>query len=313
MTVHSASMRSRGAYRALLLLFVLAALTATLRWDAAPRLTDVLPRAVPEEVNEHHHDHHLEEEATLPVRTLPTAVQGDTWVLDSVAASARWTTASGRAVQLGEDIEFAIRRNESYRVRTGTRVVAQAADGLFVELDEHRRRAVVGPPAPTGTPPVVPRPEARTRAEMPTNVDSLNLALAPSYWLRVSVLPFATSVRVQGEETIAGRLAYKVDLAFGGAAAAKWPDGWTWWIDKETGILLQYVLSGEDGPLDRFRMTSLSFADVTPDTEVVIPADFSVDVQGFDAAGRPAPAALRTTAPESARAVAARARVVGAD
>ena len=189
----------------------------------------------------------------------------------------RWNSAEGRALAGGTAITFALLADqETFRVGFGDHHVTHVADGLRTEYDTRRRLAEISKreaPVPGKIP-----PGARTLEESPTNIDMLNLALAPSYWLRKMVDPRVESVSVAGLETVIGRPAWHVNITFKPEHRGGYGDRpWQWWVDEATGILLRTELPIAGGVPAAFEMKELR-VDSPVNTDYLIPADTEIRV-----------------------------------
>lgn len=202
---------------------------------AAPTTTVVLPPAAP--------------------RSLPAPIAGDTEMLPKVRrAFSSWTEARGTLGALA----FEVHDDHSSRIDAPDgQVSATMADGTRAEIlpalkQAKLMRPVASPLGSGASKSIGSIPEGvsytpRLAAETPTTDDTLNLMLAPSYWARIMVEPNATSIDSLGPETISKRPAHKYQIRFGGPAAAKYgKEGWYWWVDDETGVLLRVELTAAD-------------------------------------------------------------------
>ena len=231
-------------------------------------------------------------------RELGTQIAGDVWVLAfAESASTRWKAIDMKVKAGPQTLNVQASKSGAWSVRGPAREATMTAAGTFAARDNVQKKALVfvGRVEPGAS--VEARRKrvadgfifSRLPEEAPTNWDSANLALAPSYWIRTMVNRYATSVTVIGEESVAGRSAHKVKILFGGPAAQKYGvDGWSWWVDKATGLILRYELSSPD-PLvapDDFEITQISVDGAQPDTALNVPGGFDVTFRQMTSSGK---------------------------
>jgi len=236
-------------------------------------------------------DAHDDGEAEIePYRVVEPELSGDRWVLDHAdAAIDRWQNITVEAVATGMGAANAVvAREQGSLLETRTLTTLRRPD-LSVEVFPAAGMARIIDRSQV----VADLPSMRSRTlaeieqgsyasrlpeEQATGWDSLDLALAPSYWIRTMVDRMATEVVVVGEETVAGRTAHVVKLAFGGGAARNYGrDGWTWWVDQETGILLKYAIGAESQDEEPFvfEMTRITLEGSVP-TSIEVPAGLDI-------------------------------------
>ncbi|MCP4964200.1 MAG: hypothetical protein GY926_03095 [bacterium] len=228
------------------------------------------------------HSHEGDETVAEPYRIVNEELKGDLWILDkAIAATDSFDVVSVEVAATGMSGATAVVDKTKGSLVVTDLLTTLRLDDLIVELKpgSDSARVIDRSAAPYD------RAAARTRAEhevaehgnyasrlpeeQPTSWDSLDLALAPSYWVRTMVDRMATEISVIGEESIAGRTADIVQIIFGGDAAQKYgPDGWTWWVDRDTGILLKYAIGSGDKAMEPyvFEITKLEFKGSVPDS-----------------------------------------------
>lgn len=260
-------------------------------------------------------------EALRPAVSIPPAgprlaageIKGATELLDRARGSlGSWTSVSGEFDGGGAAaLPFTIAEDLTYHISIGEGAEGRRADGTVFQYVPELGKLLVqqGLPAsredgqPSGSSAELGDAAIRLPAEAPTRIDTLNLMLAPSYWIRATVEPNATEIRRIGSESIGGRKVTRFQILFGGPAAEKYgKDGWTWWLDDELGILLQYEITFADPsiPNQRAALKDLSFDSVkTVDVELpTVPAGTTVEALVVEK-GSTKPVALVTEAPMS--------------
>jgi hypothetical protein len=185
--------------------------------------------------------------STSTTRPRTEHLTGDTWVLDLVRRSdTTWTTISGVVELQGatSSLRFAVSRDGPWYWQLDT--LSGVYDGTRVTLDQHRHTLLVSTDVGRGT------------RGGPTNTDTVNELVSPSGILDASVEVNATSVHVVGSERVAGRDTWRTEIRF--PSGSSLGPTWTWWIDKQTGIVLRSTVGGTkgftsvaiDGPLPAF-------------------------------------------------------------
>ena len=196
---------------------------------------------------------------TSTTRPRAERIAGDTWGLDLVRRSdTAWTTISGVVQLQGADasLRFAASRGGPWYWELGDQL-SGVYGGMRVTLDERMQKVLVAPE--TGT------------VARPTNTDTVNELIAPATILDASVERNATSVRVLGSERVARRDAWRTEIRF--PTGSDLGPTWTWWIDKQTGIVLRSTIRG--------RTKGFTTVAIDPPLPVfpdpVVPRGYSVD------------------------------------
>ena len=174
-------------------------------------------------------------------------IPGDNWIFGVIEKSlSSWRTVEGTEALGGDpthQLRFAADRSGDYYVQSETNLTG-TYDGLAVQVDNASRQLILRAPGDRGSTTTFPRSSDGSSSlpgEDPTNVDLVNELIMPTYVLRRTVAPLGTAVHVLGAERIVGRDAWRTEIAF---PSSRYKDPWTWWVDKQTGIVLKSQAAG---------------------------------------------------------------------
>jgi hypothetical protein len=184
-------------------------------------------------------------------------------------------------------LHFAIERDGSWFVASAN-TFSGRVDGVNVFMSDESSGTTV-----TIT---LSKPNAEPAPTRLTNVDIINELINPASRVLTTVSAYASSVAVFGEAQIVDRPCWKTVITFdqNGPGAKFGPNGWTWCVDKQTGILLSF----EDQTGDARRLTSVAFNQ--PDTSVPYPTvPPGTTIRVLPAEARPQPWTYQLSRPQT--------------
>jgi hypothetical protein len=176
-------------------------------------------------------------------------IRGDTWVLRLVADSdSSWRSIAGSSGSAKYPLQFAVEQDGTW-FAAGPNNFSGTLNGVQVATLPERSSNAIGIT-------VLDSKAATTPTRRLTNVDIINELIAPGSLVRTTVLAYATSVAVLGDDRIVDRPCWKTAIKFdqNGPGSKFGPDGWKWCVDKQTGILLSF----EDQTGDTRQLTSVA-------------------------------------------------------
>jgi hypothetical protein len=175
-------------------------------------------------------------------------IPGDSWVFGLLEKSlSSWQSVRGVETFSGgaaPQQPFAVARAGDFYWQLGSDLTRRDGDAQ-VEVEARQKVVIVSLLAPAEPPTTTferqPDGSSPLPGEEPTNTAGVNEMVSPTYLLRRSVGPRATAVHVVGSDRVAGRDTWKTEIDF---PTAIYKQPWTWWIDKQTGVVLKSVTAG---------------------------------------------------------------------
>ncbi len=283
---------------------------------ASPNRVQLLPRsAAPEPIP-------AGTGALLAAATAGTEIAPTDWVAGVRSFTAVRPAASGTLqisihdgpetapVEAAQTINFAVASSGLYDIRFPGNTALATTDGAQVQILDDRRLVQIRSDLPLPIAGKLAWVQQNGEVELPN--DAVSRVLYPDKWIEVMAPKNDMTVTYVGAEQTASRPTRHYRITFGASTVKYSAQGWDFWVDAESGVLVRYLIHYSDvagGGTEEAVVSDLDTrAAVSAAAATAIPAGYSIQAM-VGAGGLVAAVKDETQAGDTVSTIVARARL----